>query len=61
MPAQVNNQYQTIPSDLLNSLWYIDRMCQTMPYLRALVNELLRLYKKCDEKPPLALRELASD
>jgi len=30
-------------------------MASTMPFMRALVNELLRLYKKCGERVPEAL------
>ena len=49
----MNNQIKL--NDLANCFWYITRMASTMPFMRALVNELLRLYKKCGERVPEAL------
>jgi hypothetical protein len=39
-------------NDLASSFWYIKRIAMTMQFMQALVNELVRLYRKCGERVP---------
>lgn len=46
---------QAGPNDLANCFWYITQMAKSMPFMQALINELIRLYKKSGERIPDAL------